>query len=682
MKRETWILAISGMMVLSQSGVAADPQSDRNAVGSVKLSSGGTAKKATSGSAARKNYYKDLFDEGETAATPPTKRNVPASAPSRATMSDWDEGKGDERSNISVKRFSKDTDTDAFDDVSMGDEAGASAGKTVAAPEKKNAARVTHAVFDRPVGKKAPVQQIRSDGRPRSAPPVSGFEEPEEKVTRPTTSKTASIRSEFEDEFPAAPVATAVAPAMPVVSSEASAIGPKTSQVTLEWVKRGEFNVGQECLVDLIVKNLGDTPVSQVAVDAYFPTTVRLTAAEPKPASATDHLTWTFEQLAPSSEHKLTVKLIPSNRENIGATAQVRFTGTTATAFVVSEPMLKVSIKSPAKEFMLGDPVSQNIIVTNPGTGTAQEVKIEAKLSEGLEHPTREDRLVIDVGTVGPGETRTYRLPLTACKGGPQSISVVATSNADATSADAVKFDVVAPSLKVTVDGPSLRYRGRNAKYTLKIVNDGSLANNNIHVSQAIADGFKFVSADHNGKFDSSVKTVNWFVGRLEPGEEAQVSCELHSLQLGEFTHNIQVVSDTGVQADAQIETRVDGIASLTMELVDLDDPVETGAETGYEIRVKNDGSKAATGVVVACELPAGMEFLDCKAPVGQVVEGRQLTFKPIEQIPAGGHAEIRIRTKVVKDGSHRIRVRLTGGGLQDPMVLEEVTRAYSDSAN
>lgn len=683
MKRETWILAISGMMALAQGSMAADPQSDRNAVGSVKLSSGGMTKKTTStGQAGRKNYYKDLFDDGDSAATPPTKRNVPASAPSRATLSDWDEDKGEERSNISAKRFTKDAESAARDDFSIEDEPVSSApAKAAAAPEKKNAARVTHAVFDRPVGKKSSVQQIRSDGRPRSAPPMSGFDEPEEKVAHPSASKTASVKSEFEDDFSAAPVET-FAPAASVAGAAVPAQGPQTSQVTVEWVKRGEFNVGQECLVDLIVKNLGDTPVSQVAVDAYFPTTVRLTAAEPKPASATDHLTWSFEQLAPSSEHKLTVKLIPTNRDNIGATAQVRFTGTSAAAFVVSEPLLKVSIKSPAKEFMLGDPVSQNIVVTNPGTGTAQDVKIEATLSEGLEHPTRENRLVIDVGTVGPGEARTYRLPLTASKGGTQSVSVVATSNTDATSADAVKFDVVAPSLKVTVDGPALRYRGRNAKYTLKIVNDGSLANNNIHVSQAIADGFKFVSADHNGKFDPSVKTVNWFVGRLEPGEEAQLSCELNSLQLGEFTHNIQVVSDTGVQADAQIETRVDGIASLTMELIDLDDPVEIGAETGYEIRVKNDGSKSATGVIVACELPAGMEFLDCKAPVGQVVEGRQLTFKPIEQIPAGGHAEIRIRTKVVKDGSHRIRVKLTGGGLQEPMVLEEVTRAYSDGAN
>jgi uncharacterized repeat protein (TIGR01451 family) len=216
----------------------------------------------------------------------------------------------------------------------------------------------------------------------------------------------------------------------------------------------------------------------------------------------------------------------------------------------------------------------------------------------------------------------------------------------------------------------------------LTITNDGSLVNNNIHISQIIPDGFKFVSADHQGKFEQSTRMISWFVGRLEPGDSTQVSCELNSLLLGEYTHTVQVVSDSGVQAEAKIDTRIDGIASLTMELVDFDDPVETGSETAYEIRVKNDGSKAATGVVVTCELPAGMELLSTKSPVERIAEGRQLIFQPIDEIAPGGQVTIRIQMKVLRDGSHRMKARLTGGGLQEPMVLEEVTRAYSDGSN
>ena len=690
MKRGTWMLAISGMMALCQTGNAADPTSElparRNAAGTTRVTGSGAARKPAAGSASTtKNYYKDLFADDERIPSVSPKRAVadskPASVPaSKASIIDWGAEVDEDRPETWAKTASKTTEKKvaaAKDEIAVGD-APASAeteatGKNVVRPSSRVSARISHAKYDRAAGKKNPIQQIRGDGRPRSAPPIQGLEEAAEKtVHKAEARKEAREQNQFEDIIQTGGDARLGANGVP-------AAGPQTPQVTVEWVKRGEFNVGQECLVDLIVKNAGDTPVSELAVDAVFPTNVRLTAAEPKPAAATDRLTWTFDSLAPASEKKITVTLIPSIRGEIGATAQVRFTGVSAAAFAVCEPMLKIAIKSSTKEVMLGDPASQMITVTNPGTGTAQDVKIEAKLSEGLEHPTREDRLVIEVGSIGPGETRSYRLGLTAAKGGPQSVSVVATSSSDASSTDTVDFDVVAPSIKVAVEGPSLRYKGRNAKYNLTVTNDGSLANNNIHITQLVASGFKFVSADHSGKFDPSVSTISWFIDRLEPGESTQVACELRSLQIGEFAHTIQVVSESGVQADARIETRVDGIASLTMELVDMDDPVENGAETGYEIRVKNDGSKAATDVSLVCELPAGMEFLSAKAPVEQDLEGRTLSFKPIEQIAPGAQVTFRVMMKVKKEGSHRLKARLTGAEVQDEIVLEEVTRAYSD---
>jgi uncharacterized membrane protein len=188
------------------------------------------------------------------------------------------------------------------------------------------------------------------------------------------------------------------------------------------------------------------------------------------------------------------------------------------------------------------------------------------------------------------------------------------------------------------------------------------------------------VSADHNGKFDASSKHVQWFVGRLEPGQSVQVSCELNAVALGDFTHAVSVLSDSGVRADAKSQTKVDGIASLTMELVDLDDPVEIGAETAYEIRVKNEGSKAATGVSIACELPPEMELKTVKAPVDAIVEGRQILFKSLEQVAPGAVATYRVHVKGVQEGNHRMRVRMTSASLQEPVVREEATKVYADS--
>ncbi len=666
MRRGTWILAISGVMALNNGvGFAADPltgvaptegqrelqmRNSRQSGLPSRYSRGASAEKAGA-----KNYYDQLFAEPgkpqTTAALPweeddskaqatPTAAAAPKAGPAKApALEAIKPAAADARKFAPSARGAKPIPESAPD-------------------------RVIQAGYDKlPVaGERKMIQQVRSESAPK----------------RPTAPPMPELGS---SDAPAASTAPS-GPAMKLAAAPARAPlaeGPQTPQVTIEWVKKGDLNVGQECQLELHVKNSGSVVATQVAVDGSFPNTVRLTSAEPKPVVSGDKATWSFESLAPGAEQKIAVKLIPSRRGDLGATAQVRFTGTASAAFRIEEPLLKVAVKGPA-EVMLGDPASQMILVSNPGTGTVHDVKVEARLSDGLEHGSRGERLIMEVGSIGPGETRTVRLGLAAIKGGAQTISVAATSSSEAGATTSAQLNVVAPSLKIAVDGPALRYKGRNAKYNLTVTNDGSVPNNNIRVSHVVAEGFKFVSADHNGKYDPATKSVQWFVGRLEPGQTAQVACELNAVALGDFSHTVSVLSDSGIRAEAKAQTRVDGIASLTMELVDLDDPVEIGAETAYEIRVKNEGSKAATRVSIACELPPEMELKNYKAPVEAIVEGRQILFKSLDQIAPGAEVVYRVHVKGVQEGNHRMRVRMTGASLQEPVVREEATKVYADS--
>lgn len=93
-------------------------------------------------------------------------------------------------------------------------------------------------------------------------------------------------------------------------------ITAKNPNVSVEWVPQGEIMVGEECAFDLVVKNNGDVTVEEIEVDAFFPQTVRLTAARPKPNSADDRVTWKLSSLDPGAQQKLSVKLIPVVVEN------------------------------------------------------------------------------------------------------------------------------------------------------------------------------------------------------------------------------------------------------------------------------------------------------------------------------------------------------------------------------
>ena len=693
MRRGTWILAISGVMALNNGATfAADPFdgiAPSQGQGEIPLRNSRQGALPPSGALPSRYSRTAAVPAAKPAEQPAEKvAEKPASKP--ASKNYYDElfaekpAKGAEAAKESVAApWEQDEPAVEAPVAPSAAPAAKSAGKVAAAPaapikpaaadarkfapsarglksapEPQPESKVIQATYDKQsnAAEKKTIQQVRSDGPKRpGAPPMPEFGTPEAPA-------------------PAAPSSKAAA-----ASPKAADSGPQTPQVTIEWVKKGDINVGQECQIELHVKNTGSVPASQIAVDGLFPSTVRLTGADPKPVASSDKVTWSFDSLAPGADRKIAVKLIPSRRGDLGATAQVRFTGAASASFRVEEPLLKVALRGPA-EVMLGDPATQTILVSNPGTGTVYDVKVEARLSDGLEHKSAGERLVMEVGSIGPGETQPVRLPLYAIKGGQQTINVAVTSNSDAGATTSSQLNVIAPSLKIAVDGPALRYKGRNAKYTLTVSNDGSIPNNNIRISQAVADGFKFVSADRNGKYDASAKSVQWFVGRLEPGQSAQVTCELNAIALGDFAHTVSVLSDSGIRAEAKAQTHVEGIASLTMELVDIDDPVEIGAETAYEIRVKNEGSKAATGVSIACELPPEMELKTVKAPVDAIVEGRQILFKTLDQVAPGSVVVYRVHVKGVQEGNHRMRVRMTGAGLQEPVVREEATKVYADT--
>ncbi|ADG67045.1 conserved repeat domain protein [Planctopirus limnophila DSM 3776] len=454
-------------------------------------------------------------------------------------------------------------------------------------------------------------------------------------------------------------------------------LAPQIPSLNVEWVRRSDINVGQECTVDLIVRNTGTTTASKVSVDGFFPTTVRLTSAVPKPATITDHLTWNIEAIPAGSEYKVTIKMIPSRRGELATNATVRLTGSASAAFRVEEPLLKVALKGPS-DIMVGDPASQTVVISNPGSGIAHDVKLDVTLSEGLEC-SKGSQFVMDVGSINAGESQTIRLPVAAVKGGRQTVTVVATSTSDAGHTASSVINVLAPALQVAIEGPGLRYKGRNAKYVVTVKNDGSVPTTNVRVTQNVAEGFEFVSADKGGKFDSSRNQVSWLVSRIEPNQSVNLICELTANALGSFAITAQAANDTASMVEASTTTNVEGSSALSMKVIDLDDPVEVGGETAYEIRVSNEGTKAATGVTVTCDLPAGLELINARGATEGISDGRIVGFKPLASLAPGTEAIFRVHVRSTQEGNLRFRARVTSNSIEEPLLIEEQTKFYSD---
>jgi len=460
----------------------------------------------------------------------------------------------------------------------------------------------------------------------------------------------------------------------PLVTPQATA---KNSNVSVEWKPQGEILVGEECAFDLIVKNNGDVKLEEIEVDAFFPQTVRLTAARPKPSSAADRVTWKLSTLDPGAEQKLSVKLIPSRRGEIELSSKVRFTGKTAGKFVVAEPVIGVTVDGP-DEVLIGEPVAHVIKIANTGTGTAREVSLEALIPEGLKHP-RGERLLLEVGSLEEGEVREVRLALAAVEGGDQTIKLAAESSNALRQQQTVKLMVAAPSLALNIDGPGLRYKGRRGVYKLVVENDGTAVSENVRVRHRLPNGFEFIKADNNGKFDTDSRVIDWFLGAMKPGDKQELSVQLSAVNFGEFTHEVAAISEQGAQAIAELDTRVEGTAALALEIVDLDDPVEVGADNAYEIRVKNRGSIAAGNVGVAFELPKGVKFVSAKGPSDHVVEKGIVFFRSVQNLKPDQEVTYQIQVQGSTAGNHRFRARLASDSIQEPLIFEELTKYYGE---
>ncbi len=456
-----------------------------------------------------------------------------------------------------------------------------------------------------------------------------------------------------------------------------AAVSDDVPMVALKWTKIDEVNVNQECKCGLLVKNSGKMVAKDIVVEAYFPRSVRLIDANPFPNDSKDHLVWIFEHLDPGQEKMVEITMIPSRRGELATSATVRFTGVATSVVNVEEPQLGLSI-SGAHEVMVGETLVQTIVVSNAGTGIAHDVVVHAKVPDGLEHP-RGKVVEMGIGSLGPGESRELRLPLAAITGCEALLVVEARGSSNLSQSAQTAIRIAAPKLGIDVAGPSLRYIGRHAQYTVTVKNEGVAATDNVRIVHLVPEGFEFMKADKGGKFEPSTGSVSWFIGRLDAGETQQVSCDLNARTTGEFIHHVQATGESGSMAADKTTTRVDGSSKVVMEVADLDDPVEVGTQTAYEIRIRNDGSMASKGIRIACELPDGVELIDTKGPTENFIDKGVLHFKPLAELAAGAKTSYLIRVNGKVAGNLRLRAKLTSTSTPEPIVVEEITKFYGE---
>jgi uncharacterized repeat protein (TIGR01451 family) len=494
------------------------------------------------------------------------------------------------------------------------------------------------------------------------------------------------------DPSPAAAPAAAAEKSKPVsvkdiaIDSDAGAnndnpSGRQEPAISLEWVGPATAKVDQPISFQIMVKNIGACRAYQVVVHNRIPAGVAVNATEPKAESDDSLLAWNLGTLEPRQEKRIDLQLVPGGTGRVDCQAFVTFSGMAVARLEVHQPKLVLKTQAP-KSVIAGDPTTIMIAVANPGDAMTENVKVRAVLSEGLEH-ARGKEVLFDLGNLAPNETRNVFVLCGAKTAGEQKCDAEVTGDPKLSAHDTAVIDVQAPKLNLTVTGPGMRYLDRHAVIVFKVTNPGTAPAHHVTIVDRVPAGFKVIAASNGGQHDFVSRTVSWFLGDVPPEQTKEVSLEVVAVSPGE--HKTQAVASAarGIQSRGEIVTRIEGLPALLMELVDLDDPLEVGAETAYEIRVTNTGTKTETNLQLTCTVPDRMEFKGATGPAGCPfkVEGKEVIFQPLPKLAPRADAIYRVKVKGIAPGDLRFQARMKADGLSQPVLKEESTKVYGDEA-
>jgi uncharacterized repeat protein (TIGR01451 family) len=450
--------------------------------------------------------------------------------------------------------------------------------------------------------------------------------------------------------------------------------GAQQPSVEVKWSSQESLNIGQKCECSLVVTNTSGSLVRNVAVEAGIPEGLDVLSVAPAPQQGTSR--WYVGDLNAGETWSIEMVMIPHARGDLALSAFVRFSGHTTSVLSVQEPLVRMNVEGP-ESVTVGEQAEYIVRVENPGTGTAQNVVIEASIPKSMQHRSGSVPR-IQVGALSPGESRQVRLNLTALEGGECQLPIRAIADGGIGDHTEATISIARPSLNVAIAGPETSAAGKPANYEVTVTNTGNIPSINVQAEYKLPNEAEFIQADRGGIHREAEGIVYWFVGTIQPGESASYHVLVKAGAPGNGLSRAGVKSEhTGVTMVSH-STTVQGVPELLLDVATAEPALTVGQETVVRIVVQNDGIVDAEEVGLSCELPSGLEFVSAAGPSQFLAESGMVIFRSVDAIEAGSEETYLINARCVRAGNHRARVRLGSPSLSEPVIGEATLKALT----
>jgi uncharacterized repeat protein (TIGR01451 family) len=320
--------------------------------------------------------------------------------------------------------------------------------------------------------------------------------------------------------------------------------------------RNGPANVraGEPFSYEILVKNDGTMPTTQLRLEEHLPPGTKLLKAQPMAVSQDARLVWTMDSLAPDEQQSFKVEVEASRDGEWSAT------GTLLTVSVSST--MKTNVGSIAQRPLtmtgpgslpVGHPVELQMRVANSTATPMTDLLVRVQMAPGLQH-MHGDAIEANIGDLAPGQSKDLTLEAITAQTGRLTAEATLLSGKKAlANAQAVIVATDQPTLVLRQTGPLAPPVGGEHEFKLEITNRSAGEVREVEVSDALPEGLQFTAADSRAQFDAASRTLRWKMGTLAPGQSRQMVFRAQVRGAGPQVNRISARA-AGV-AEAQLQT-------------------------------------------------------------------------------------------------------------------------------
>ncbi len=436
-----------------------------------------------------------------------------------------------------------------------------------------------------------------------------------------------------------------------------------------------EVQVNKTFNYTITITNLTKCVMTDMTVTEKMSEGFQYKSSSPQGRPRGSDIVWSIDTLDGGEVIVLQVTGVAADVKCLRNCTTITYAFALCTNVSVVKPKLTLSKTAPGS-VMLCDTIPYKFVVTNAGSGVAENVKITDNLPAGLETVDGAKKIVFDAGDLSAGQSKEFTSIVKADKTGKYINKAFATSTSDISAqSQAVTTFVRQPVLSITKTGPKKQYIGKEMVYNIAVTNRGDADAEDTVVVDTLPDGIKSVKVSAgatvaNGK-------VTWNIGTLPVNTTKKFTVIYTPVKAANYVNMAQATAICAQDVAAKAATNVTGIAAILLEVIDVSDPVEIGENETYVITATNQGSAPDTNVTIICTLEENQTYVSSSGVTVGTSVGNLIKFAPLKTLPPKAKATWRVVVKSVKAGDVRFKVSMNTDEIGRPVEETEATHLY-----